>query len=57
VEEVGVVEDPADRRGLGGRGNGKDLHPMRRQQLDRRPQVAGAIADVGAEAEVAGPHR
>ena len=29
--------------------------PSRLQQLDRRPQVGGGVADVGTEAEVADP--
>ena len=54
VEEVGLVEDLADRLGLVERGDRLDLDAVLAQQLDRRPQVAGAVADVGAEAEVAG---
>ena len=41
VEEVGLVEDLADRLGLVGRGDRLDLDPALAQQLDRRPQVGG----------------
>ena len=54
VEEVGLVEHLADRLGLIGRGDRLDLHPALAQHLDRRPQVGLAVADVGAESEVAG---
>ena len=55
VEEVGLVEDLADRLGDVGGGDGVDLDPLGFEQLDRRAQVGGGVADVGAEAEVAGP--
>ena len=42
VEEVGLVEDLADRLGLVGGGDRLDLDPVLAEQLDRRPQVAGA---------------
>ena len=38
-------------------GDRLDLDPVRAEQLDRRAQVRRAVADVGAEPEVAGPHR
>ncbi len=53
VEEVGLVEELADRLGDVGRGNRLDLDPALCQQLDRGPQVAGAVADVRPQAEVA----
>ena len=56
VEEVGLIEQLADRLGLIGGGDGLDLNPALAQQLDRRPQVGGAVADVGAEPQVSGPH-
>ena len=55
VEEVRLVEDLADRLGQVGGGDGLDLDPLRGQQRDRRPQVLGRLAEVGAEAEVAAP--
>ena len=55
VEEVGLVEDLADRLGLVGGGDRLDLDPALAQQLDRGPQVAVAVADVRAEPQVAGP--
>ena len=56
VEEVGLVEDLADRLGLVGRGDRLDLDRHgSRSSLDRGAQMPGAVADVGAETEVAGP--
>ena len=55
VEEVGLVEDLADRLGLVQRGDRLDLDAVLAQQLDRRAQVGRAVADVRAEPQVAGP--
>ena len=52
VQEVRLVEDLAHRLGLVDRRDGLHLDPVLRQRLDRRPQVSGPVADVGAEAEV-----
>ena len=50
VEEVGLVEDLADRLGLVDGGDRLDLDPVLAEQLDRRAQVLLAVADVRAEA-------
>src|SRR6188768_2767457 len=55
VEEVVLIEHLAHRLGLIGRGDRLDLDATLAQQLDRRPQMRLAVADVGAESEVAGP--
>src|SRR5262245_36374842 len=58
VQEVGLVEDLPHRLGLIERRDGLDLHPMQAEQLDRSSQVRLAVADIGAQAEVADPaHR
>jgi hypothetical protein len=51
VEEVGLVEDLPDRLGPPCRGDGLDLEALLPQAVNRGPQVAEAVADVGAEAE------
>ena len=53
VEEVGLVEDLPHRLGLVGRGDGLDLDPVTGQLGDRGAQMAGAVADVGAQPEEA----
>lgn len=55
VEEVGLVEDLADRLGQVGRGDGLDADTVLGEQLQGRTQVRGRVADVGAKTEVAGP--
>jgi hypothetical protein len=57
VEEVGLVEDLADRLGQVGGGDGLDLDALGGQQLDGGAEVGGGVAEVGAEAEVAGAPR
>src|SRR3954453_764428 len=56
IEERGLVEDLADRVGVVGRRGGQDRDAVLAQQADRRLEVRAAVADVGAEAEVAGRH-
>ena len=55
VEEVGLVEDLADRLGHVGGGDGLDLDPALRSSSIAARRWAARVADVGAEAEVAGP--
>ena len=55
VEEVRLVEDLPDRLGLIGGGDRLDLDPMTSKVLDRPPQMLLALADVGAETDVADP--
>jgi hypothetical protein len=52
VEEVGLVEDLADRLGLIGRRGGLDADAVLGEEPDRRPQMLRAIPDVRAEPEV-----
>jgi hypothetical protein len=53
VEEVGLVEDLADRLGLVGGGDGLDLDSMRPQVLDGPAQVPLTLADVRSQPQVA----
>ncbi len=55
VEEVRLVEDLPDRLGLIGGRDRLDLDPMASKVLDRPAQVLLALADVGAETDVADP--
>ena len=55
VQEVRLIENLAHRLGLVQRGDRLDINPVPAQVLDRPPQVGFAIADVRAEAKVAGP--
>jgi hypothetical protein len=55
VEEVRLVEDLADGLGLVERRDRLDRYTMLAEGLNRRPQLRLAVADIGAEAEVAGP--
>ena len=57
VQEVGLVEDLADRLGLVERRDGLDRDAVAAEQFERLRDVLGALADVGAKAEVAGPDR
>ena len=48
VQEVGLVEDLADRLRLVGRGDRLDLDAVLAEQRHRAPQVLLAIADLGS---------
>ena len=57
VQEVGLVEHLADRLGLVGGGDGLDRRPLLGAQAgERRAQVRLALADIGAQPEIARPH-
>ena len=56
VQERGLVEDRADRRRLVDRRGRLDGHPARGQGVDRGLQTGAPVAEVRAQAEVAG-HR
>jgi hypothetical protein len=55
VEEVGLIQDLANRLGLVQRGDRLDIDAMAPQVVDRPPQVRLAIADIRAEPEIADP--
>jgi hypothetical protein len=55
VEEVGLVEDLADRLGLIQRGDGLDRDPVIGEVSDGAPQMRFAVPDVRAEADVTDP--
>jgi hypothetical protein len=56
VQEVGLVEDLADRVGVVGRRRRGDRHAVARERVDGGLQGGSPVADVRAETEVAGAH-
>jgi hypothetical protein len=57
VEEVGLVEDLANGLGFVDRRDRLDRDATFVEQRDGRPQVAFAVADIGAQAQVTGPRQ